>query len=187
MTIQRAFLTTLFVFIGLTISATVTLAAVMPARSLEELANEATDICVCRVVEQQSQWDAEQNMIVTIVTLQAEERLKGSGGDQLQVEALGGIVGDKGLKVTGAPVFEQGERAVLFLKAADNDRHHVVGWAQGKFTIRTDPNTGEEQIERNLSGVHFTTPGAPEGTESPRTLTQLKSAIQAVVGSQPGP
>ncbi|MEW6325397.1 MAG: hypothetical protein AB1515_08445 [Nitrospirota bacterium] len=160
-------------------------AAVMPAKSLNELVHDADVICTCSVLEQHSQWDPEQNMIITIVTLQVEERLKGGGGDQIQVEALGGIVGDKGLKVTGAPVFEQGERAVLFLKSAGENRHHVVGWAQGKFTIRTDPTTGEERIERNLKGVHLT---APEQAP-PATLGQLKSAIGALLAppAQPQP
>jgi hypothetical protein len=183
MSVRRAIVFPLLVGVLVAFAASAQ-AAVMLAKSLEELANEATVICVCRVVEQHSQWDAEQNMIVTIIALQAEERLKGSGGAELQVEVLGGVVGDKGLKVTGAPVFEQGERAVLFLKATENNRHHVVGWAQGKFTIRTDPNTGEERIERNLKGVHLTTPESV----LPGTLGQLKSAIGAfVTPAQPQP
>jgi hypothetical protein len=181
MIIQRTTIAILCATVSVIVLAGVTHAAVMPPKSLNELADESTVICTCRVVDQQSQWDTEQNMIVTLVTLQVEEYLKGTGGQELTVEALGGIVGDKGLKVTGAPVFELGERAVLFLKAAENNRHHVVGWAQGKFTVRTDPNSGEERIERSLKDVHLTTPEVPGGPQEIRTLSQLKAAIRAIV------
>jgi hypothetical protein len=180
MTIPRPIITSLCLTIGLLLWAGVLQAApAAPAKSLGDLAGEATIICTCQVVDQQSQWDTEQSALVTLVTLHVEEYLKGAGGQELAVETLGGIVGDKGLKVTGAPVFEQGERAVLFLKPAGetapaNTKYDVVGEAQGKFTIRTDPTSGEDHVEWNWRGIRH--PELPEL----RTLDQLKAALRAV-------
>jgi hypothetical protein len=163
-------------------------AAVMPVRSLDDLASAAGVICICQVRALHSQWDPDQEMIVTIVTLEVEEYIKGAGETTLQIQIPGGIVGDQGLKVTGAPVFQEQERSVVFLKSGRSDRmgdhwHHVVGWAQGKFTIHIDPGSGEELIRRNLAGVHFTPPRGATEAPMPRTLKQLRTAIASIVGT----
>ena len=179
---------TLLIQMGLLSSAS---AAVMPARSLGDLASAADVICTCQVHTLHSEWDSEQNMIITIVTLEVEEYLKGSGEPTLQIQVPGGIIGDQGLKVTGAPVFQKDERSVLFLKSGRVDRlggqrHHVVSWAQGKFRIETDPESGDELIDRDLRGVHFMTPRTSEGGKPPRTLSELKAAIHSAVISEIG-
>ena len=166
-------------------------AAVMPERSLADLVSIADVICTGQVLSLDSQWDPDQDMIVTIVTLEVEEYLKGSGEPTLQIQVPGGIVGDEGLKVTGTPVFQEQERVVLFLKSGRTDRpggqrHHVVSWAQGKFRIETDSESGDELFDRDLRGVHFMTPRASEGGKPPRTLPELKAAIHSAMISEIG-
>ncbi|HUJ78898.1 MAG TPA: hypothetical protein VLY45_01135 [Nitrospiria bacterium] len=154
--------------------------------SLAELASRASLICVCRMTNQQSEWDSNKNMLITVVTLQAEEVLKGAmaAGSDLQVDLFSSFTSEQ-LNVGGA-AFEQGERAVLFLAPSGGEakRYNIVGWAQGKFTVRTNPKTGEERIVRRLEGIHFapSKPGEAVG-EMPQTLGELRAAIQTAVGS----
>jgi hypothetical protein len=162
---------------------------------LNELAGQSIIICLCHMTDQRSEWDGEKNMLVTVVTLQGEEYFKGAGkpGDELAVELFSGF-GHEQLNIFGT-VFEQGERVVVFLTPAGDaaaKHHHIVGWAQGKFTVRTDPKTGEEQLERHLEGIHFSPPKAGEAVGAiPQTLNELRTAIRAVVtpagGATPAP
>lgn len=168
-------------------------AAAAPAESavvpftLSELTREAAIICTCRAMGQQNLWDADRNMMVTTINLQADEYFKGQGGAELVVEVLSGFAPGKGAAPIAGAVFEQEERAVLFLApvgapAADEAPHYaVVQGAQGKFTIRVDPQTGEERVEWNWRGAR-----AP-GEADLQTLPQLTSAIRGAVGPDDGP
>ena len=164
--------------------------------SLADLSGQAAVICVCHMTDQRSEWDAEKNMLITVVTLQAEEALKGAvaAGSDLQVELFSSFTSEQ-LNVGGA-AFEQGERGVLFLKPAGDaagKHYNIVGWAQGKFTIRVNPKTGEERVERRLEGIHFAPPSkaGDGGGEMPQTLNELRTAIRAAVtgagGTSPSP
>ncbi len=156
--------------------------------NLADLAGQAAVICVCHMTDQQSEWDGEKNMLITVVKLEGEESLKGGGkpGDELAVELFSGF-GHEQLNIFGGTVFEQGERAVLFLKPAGDaagKHYHIVGWAQGKFTVRTNPKTGEELVERHLEGLHFSPPKPGEPVvDIPQTLNELRTAIRAAVTS----
>jgi hypothetical protein len=173
-------------------------APVIARLSLSDLADQAVLICVCHMTEQRSEWDGEKNMLMTVVTLQTEELLKGAAeaGSDLQVELFSSFT-NQPLNIFGGAVFEQGERAVLFLKPAGDaagKHYHIVGWAQGKFTVRTNPTTGEERVERNLQGIHFSpsiSAGTAGGSEMPTTLNDLRTAIRTVVpqagGTPPSP
>jgi hypothetical protein len=152
---------------------------------LNELAGQSTIICLCHMTDQRSEWDGEKNMLVTVVTLQGEEYFKGAGkpGDELAVELFSGF-GHEQLNIFGT-VFEQGERVVVFLAPAGDaaaKHYHIVGWAQGKFTVRTDPKTGEERVDRHLEGIHFSPPKPGETVgATPQTLNELRAAIRAAV------
>jgi hypothetical protein len=179
----------LFVAVGLVMMVVMwvdpVVAALMPVRSLPELAQESTIICTCQAVSQESRWDPDQNAVVTDVKLQVEEYLKGAAGSDIAVQTLRGVAAP-GLTPADAPVFEQGERAILFLqpivpRSVDGERYQVVGGVQGKFTIRTNPKTGEERIERHLEGIHSREKAGEAGGDMPRTLNELRSAILATV------
>jgi hypothetical protein len=151
--------------------------------SLADLAGQATIICVCHMTDQRSEWDGEKNMLITVVTVEAEELLKGAAADgNLQVELFSSFASEQ-LNLFAGAVFEQGERAVLFLKPAGDaagKHYHIVGWAQGKFTVRTNPKTGEERVERNLKGLHFSAPPAGgEAAEPPQPFKEFLSAVRA--------
>jgi hypothetical protein len=135
------------------------------------------------MVEQRNEWDGARQLMVTVVHLQAEEYLKGRGAPELVVELLSGFGDEKGRNRSAGTAFEQGERAVIFLKpaagpAAEAQRDQIVNGAQGKFTIRTDPQTGKESVEWGWQGA------SPAELAALQTLEQLKAAIRGAVDSQ---
>ena len=165
----------------------VAMAATISPLSLSDLTSQATVICTCRMVDQQSDWDVGKNMLVTNVTLQVEEYVKGGDDAEVVVELFIGF-GQESQNILGGAIFEQGERMILFLKPADagddaGNRYHIVGWAQGKFTIRTNAKTGQERIERNLRGIEFSTPEAMSEFQALETPRALKSAVQSATAS----
>jgi len=102
--------------------------ALVVRMSLEDLSREASSIVIGEVTDAQSFW--EDGNIYTNVTISVEQYVKGAGGKQVTIKVLGGTVGDITQWVSDAPIFQIGERTLLFLR---NDQ--VVGWHQGKFAI----------------------------------------------------
>lgn len=148
--------------------------------SLDELVEKADIIFVGTVIESRSAWNADRTRIYTKTTFRVEDYVKGSGGETLVVETHGGVVGEVGMMVPGTPLFKVGEKNLLFLTAGGGT-HHVLGWAQGRFRVQADPQTGEQLVSRPLAGVSFVRPPSePVSKElsNLRTLDDLRTAIQ---------
>lgn len=122
--------------------------------SLKELTIGADAIVLGEVREIQSQWSMDGSVILTIVTLQIHETLKGKiNNNQILIQHPGGEVGDIGLKVSDMPSFQLKERVLVFLKPITNltnTKHSPIvclnifpafntfGAAQGKYSIDKD-------------------------------------------------
>ena len=80
--------------------------------------------------------------IVTRVTIDVDERLKGSDDSaQVTVQVLGGRLGDQIAIVHGTAQFEPGEHVLVFLERTKADRPLVVaGMSQGKFSVAKGPD-----------------------------------------------
>ena len=121
---------------------------------LEELTNGADSVIVGTVVEYSSYWNDEHTRIYTSVVLSVEEWLKGTASqDRITVSLPGGEVDGVGEWVSDMPSFDQGERAVVFLKKLleaqlpkvkdsklqlSEEQFEVYGGFRGKFTITGD-------------------------------------------------
>jgi hypothetical protein len=121
---------------------------------LEELTNGADSIIVGTVVERNSYWNDEHNRIYTSVVLSVEESFKGEASqDRITVTLPGGEAEGIGEWVSEMPSFEQGEKAVVFLKKLPEDQvpkvkdsklqlfeeqFEVYGGFRGKFTVTED-------------------------------------------------
>ena len=102
--------------------------------TLEQLVMGADYIVVGTVTDMISQSDAQHGSINTLVTLSAEDWIKGSLEGQIVITLPGGEMNGKWLWVEDAPSFQLGERAVVFLEESE-DTFTVVGGFQGKFSI----------------------------------------------------
>jgi len=134
--------------------------------SLKEIAKTADVIAVGSVEKKEAQWVGRR--IETTVRIKAVEYWKGDLGDSFEITQLGGDMYypiPVSMRCGGAPVFYEGERVVLFLqdppppksnkdKSPDKAASRlwtspmVVGWAQGKYTVLSDPATGKDKVLR---------------------------------------
>jgi hypothetical protein len=168
-------------FVGLLVlsplaSATTVLRADVPA-----LTRHSDAIVRGRVVTLQSHWTGDKRRIVTDVTVQVEETLKGEPAQTVTIRQPGGIVGDVGQKVSGLAAFHPGEEVVVFLERR-GPVHVVTGLAQGKFhldrlkdgSVRATPDgTGDARVLDPRSHAALSL------ARTPIPLERLKAEIAA--------
>lgn len=83
-----------------------------------------------------SRW-APGGWIETVTALHIEEAIKGSlyAGDTIRVTELGGVIGNIGYVVPGAPRYAPGERVLLFLETNGRGEWVSKNMAVGKFAF----------------------------------------------------
>jgi hypothetical protein len=180
MTLRNVFLSIVALLAGL-VPAFAT--SVIPP-TFEELVDSATTIFVGETVARRSErFDTlDGPLIVTLVTFNVVETLKGAPGLQMHLEFMGGTVGDETLVVSGVPQFNVGDRDVVFVGKAGNTVSPLIGLAHGRFRISRDPATGTDTV-RTFDGRNFmsTSSLGARGREFPRaetlSLASFKSEI----------
>lgn len=159
---------------------------------LKEMTQRAEVVVHGRITSTECRVDA-RGAIVTDVKLEVVELFKSKDGeDKSQVKVFqftvyGGIVGDRGSAISGAPSFPQGEEVLLFLSQAnDAGLRTAIGLAQGKYTIRLEG--GRKLAYRNLEGLRLVDPRTGEVQESAKPdqgvawdelRERVKSALEA--------
>jgi len=141
-------------------------ASALQKLSLEDMTKKADVIAVGKIADKQAHWVGRH--IETTFSLQATEYWKGNLGDSFEFTQMGGEVKRPlpiGMYADGLPRFFKGERVILFMEKPKKKplvkgapKPHpdskvgascqIVGWAQGKYTILKDPDTGEDKILR---------------------------------------
>jgi len=121
-------------------------------QDLRGLVRGSSDIVVGRVGTVRARWDDARRHIVTDVTFEVGESLKGVRR-RLTLTQLGGEVDGMRLTVPASPSFRPGEEALLFVWRDARGRAQVNGLGQGKFEIRREPTTGAMVLGRNLPGL----------------------------------
>lgn len=163
-------------------------ASVGEAMGLPELVREAHVVVLGTATERRSRWEGRH--IVTDVTVRVDEDL--SEGDEeagrtLTVTHLGGAVGDIGMKVSGMPTFEVGQRSLLFAKRGGRTgRLWPVGMSQGVMQVRREGGRdmvhpgarGLMLVKRSASGALRPAPGA---LLHPRPLEEVLAEVRALV------
>lgn len=108
--------------------------AIVPHMTTVELADASKSIVHGRVISLVPHWNEERTTILTRVTVDPIQYMKGEpGGGRIVFEMPGGVVGELGLAVSDVPDFEVGEEVVLFLRS---EYFRVVGWRQGKLSVK---------------------------------------------------
>jgi hypothetical protein len=119
--------------------------------SLERLSMDSDTIVLGEVKDIECQWSMDRSTIMTIVTLQIQDVIKGElRRNQILIQYPGGEIGEIGLKVSDMPDFHLRERTLVFLRSLTdlNDAQNsllvamnfwpaftVFGAAQGKYSI----------------------------------------------------
>ena len=120
-------------------------ATVLQPASLADLAREAGAIVRGRVVATDARLTPDRRAIDTLVTLEAEETLKGSLGATVQFVVPGGVLGRYRSLFVGAPAFEIGQRVVVFLGWQGPSYPFLIGLSQGVFRVQPDA-TGQWRV-----------------------------------------
>ena len=163
-------------------------ASVVAALDLEALVQQADDVVVARVLKQESKYD-DQNRIVTDYTMQVERAEKGKAqpGAAVTVRQLGGVVGDRGMRITGEPTYEVGERVVLFGKRGGKTYLRPVGMAQGAMRVfEQDGQSWAQPATRGLSLVARDKSAGPPPS-GPRKLDDLLGDVRELVATHKQP
>jgi hypothetical protein len=165
-------------------------------------------IAYARVVDVRPEWADGRRWVNTVVTVDVVTYFKG-GSDSSTVDFIvpGGTLGRYRSVLVGAPVFERGDEAVLFLTTRETDRPRVFGLNQGVFRVRPDSRTGQRMVippplmakapadtpERVTRGALDRRPLAVDafGARVKEVMTSLKNDVaaqghDAVAGRTPG-
>ena len=120
--------------------------------SLEQLAKEADLVIRGHVQEMKSQESGDRSAITTTVVISVEEQWKGPKASTVTLKQPGGTAGEITQRVMGVPQFSISEELILFGKKQRDGHYVTVGGQQGKFTIKTEPQTGKKVVE-DLTGT----------------------------------
>jgi hypothetical protein len=128
--------------------------AISPARastvvsmSLDQLTQAASDIVQAHVVNQVSRWNDAHTQVLTITTMAVSQVFKGNASSTVEVEQLGGTLGNMRVFVPGDISFQPQGEYVLFLEPApESSRYRVVGMTQGAYRVYQDATTHQDRV-----------------------------------------
>lgn len=129
-------------------------ATVIRLFSERDLVRSADVVVTGTVVSQQSRWASPGRHIYTFSHVRVAAVVVSKGvalrpEERIMVQQIGGVVGDTHLKVPGVSLLRQGEQVLLFLRKnpGSYEGYHLVGMAQGHYSIATQPD-GRRYISR---------------------------------------
>ena len=95
--------------------------------------------------------------ILTDLRIEVTELVKGARGKTFSFSVYGGVLGNRGSAISGAPTFQVGEEILLFLdKTNKQGLRTAIGLSQGKYTIRVVEGT--KLAFRDLEGLQYFDP-----------------------------
>lgn len=140
----RAALPAVILLAGATASATT-----IVAMDVDALVMESDVVAVVRVGAVETVRSG--GRLTRHVHLMVEEPLSGtSTGAALVALVPGGVAGDWGQRVVGAPDPQPGDRVLVFLQRAGGEYLRAVGLSQGWLTVTGDPDDPAALIRRSL-------------------------------------
>jgi len=149
MKIRHSFLLGVAAIVGAGISASAT--TVVPP-TFEQLVDQAQVIFQGTVSKVNSQWIGEgaDRHIVTYVTFDVKESLKGKAGKSYTISTFGGTVDGESMMIGDAPTFEVGDDQILFVENNGSQVIPLVGLMHGQFRVRKD-DAGREMVTTNTN------------------------------------
>jgi len=172
------------------------------APGFDQLVGDAEVIFQGTVTDVQSQWAGEgaQRHIVSYVTFQVEETLKGDPGATYTMRMLGGTVGDETMEISDSPKFARGDRDILFVENNGTQFIPLVGIMYGRFRLQQDQQSGAQvvlsnerhpvsdvnRLGRDENGNRFTNDHSTPRTNSAAALSadDFKAAVRAKLSEQ---
>lgn len=153
--------------------------------TIDEMVTTADLVMVGVVRRSRSHWIAGRIYTDVEVQTQTVVRDRFGAGTTVTVRTPGGVVGDVGQRVEGAPVLEAGRRYVLFLRRGRDGTYETIGFSQGVLPVReaSTPGTSAIVLPAQTDGMLLidSTRSRPEGTVTiPRSGIALESLLTAL-------
>lgn len=143
---------------------------IVPAEFREAV--EGSDlIAYGRVSSVRPEWSDDRRRIETYVTFDVASYLKGNSGPTIVFKVPGGQIGRYRSVLIGAPAFEPGDEAFLFLRTNLSSSPVVFGLNQGVFRVRPDAATGRRLVA---------SPALMAGSDTPEVLERGSPARRSM-------
>jgi hypothetical protein len=155
--------------------------------SFDELVNHAEVIFQGAVTGLKSQWVGEgaQRHIVSYVTFQVDDAIKGNPGPSYTIRMFGGTVDGFTMGASDAPKFKIGDRDILFVENNGSQFVPLVGIMHGRFHVRKGQagedivTTNDEEPVKNVGRLGRQNSAAPSSSEPNLTTSEFKSAVKS--------
>lgn len=140
--------------------------------TLPELASSAEAVVQIRILETESRWDVQRNLIETFAEVEVARTLRGGlvVGEIFTLKEVGGAVDSYHQSATGFPSLVAGDDLVVFLTHWDDGNWRIHGYGAGTYRVVTEKGTGKHIL---LPGPVQDLPGnvafQPEAPVAPRT------------------
>jgi hypothetical protein len=128
------------------LTAVVARATVILPAEFREVVTGSQIIAYGRVADVRAEWAPGRRGIDSIVTFEVATYLKGGPSETLTLRVPGGQIGRYKNVLVGAPEFNPGDEAVLFLTANGPAVASVFGLNQGVYRVRRDPQSGRRIV-----------------------------------------
>ncbi len=162
--------TTLSIGLLLLLGAAVHATVIVPAE-FREVVHGSDVIAYGRVESVRAEWSDDRRRIETSVTFGVASYFKGDSGPTIVFTVPGGQLGRYRSVMMGAPVFQPGDEAFLFLKTGVAPTPVVYGFNQGVFRVRPDAGTGRRLVA---------SPALLAGSDAPQPLVRGARARRPV-------
>ena len=126
-------------------------ATTVRAPSFDSLVGQADYVvrAVVKSVVSEMETDGPNKHIMTKVTLDVREVIKGAPPMPLVLKMLGGRVGNLVMAVEGAPQFLVGDEDILFIHGNGKQISPLVGIMYGRYPIYQDEKSGQDYVVRS--------------------------------------
>ena len=165
-------------------TASLTATTVVPP-TFEQLVDQAQEIFQGTVTDVKSQWigEGDNRHIVSYITFQVKDALKGAPGKTYTMRQFGGTVDGETMFVGDGPKFAVGDEDIVFVENNGSQVIPLVGLMHGRFHVRKDQTgramvtTNEDRPLRNVARLGRE--DASAGTEAVLSPEAFKAAIQS--------
>ena len=164
-------------------------ATVLVPAEFREIVAGSQIIVYGRVADVRAEWSDDRRRIDTVVSVQAGSYLKGGPAGVVTFRVPGGQIGRYKNVMVGAPEFQPGDEAVLFLRADGPSMAYVFGLSQGVFRVRVDARTGRRLVVPPVLMARGESPetvkrGAPD--RRPLPLDAFAATVRAAMAQTGG-
>jgi len=144
--------------------------------SVEGLARASDAVVRGQVRRLSTTRSPDRRRLFTLAEVAVTTSWRGAAAGTVTVLLPGGVDGDLGQRVDGAPTLAEGEEVVLFLHRAEAGTLRVAGLAQGKFTVAGG------LARPDLSRLHFLGSRVERGERQAGTmpLDELEARVRSV-------